>query len=103
MFTGMDFKFMENAKRLGVVTDINERWEKGMDHHPMSKQFRDLVGDIEKEHGGDLMLDFGGDGDNGEDVLYLLDIMFETQQKLAHEAMTVMHLAILPEHGELAN
>jgi hypothetical protein len=58
-----------------IERDINKRWEEGIDHHPKSYEFRKLVRELD-EYG---CYKFGGDGDNGEDILYMLDIFFETE------------------------
>ncbi len=60
--------------------DINDRWESGIPHHPKSIEIGKLIGDIDYKLGGDAQyLQFGGDGDNGEALLYCLDIIFECQ------------------------
>lgn len=65
-----------------VETDINKRWEKGIDHHPLSKKIYAAIAAIDSEHGGDhFCFKSGGDGDNGEHLMYLLDIHFEQQIK----------------------
>lgn len=56
-----------------VEMDTGVRWEKGMDHHPKSMEVKDLIYKLDKEG----MYNFGGDGDNGEEILYYLDIYFE--------------------------
>jgi len=69
----------------GVETDVNTRWEEGMDHHPMSMEFRNHIREMEKKHKSDFYLDFGGDGDNGETILFLLDVFFEAKDKNKNE------------------
>ena len=59
-----------------VEVDIGKRWESGMDHHPYSYQVRKLIRELDKE--GNWK--FGGDGDNGEEILYYLDIFFEIDE-----------------------
>ena len=50
-----------------------ERWEEGIDHHPESYEVAKII------HQYDTfgLYEFGGDGDNGEELLYYLDIYFE--------------------------
>jgi len=56
-----------------IERDINKRWEEGMDHHPKSEElFRRL-----KKIDSDCFWESGGDGDNGETLMYQLDIIFE--------------------------
>ena len=65
-----------------VETDINKRWKKGTDHHPLSKKIYAAIAAIDFEHGGDrFCFKSGGDGDNGEHLMYLLDIHIEQQIK----------------------
>lgn len=55
-----------------------ERWEQGIEHHPQSiRLFRQIA-----RYDWELNNDYfrwksGGDGDNGEQLLYLLDIIVE--------------------------
>lgn len=61
-----------------VNTDINDRWEKGVDHHPKSIELFEALEEIDWEYGGDSFCwKAGGDGDNGEQLMYLLDIYFD--------------------------
>lgn len=65
-----------------VETNINKRWEKGIGHHPLSKKIYAAIAAIDFEHGGDhFCFKSGGDGDNGEHLMYLLDIFIEQQIK----------------------
>jgi len=70
-----------NLDLTGVEANLDKRWESGMEHHPKSMEIRRHICQIEKLNGGDVGLDFGGDGDNGETVLFLLDIIFEARDK----------------------
>jgi len=36
-----------------VETDINKRWEQGIEHHPESIKLFDSIADIDFHHGGD--------------------------------------------------
>lgn len=57
---------------------MTERWERGIDHDPRSVEIAKALEDIDMEQGGDsLCWKFGGDGDNGEQLLYALDVYFE--------------------------
>ena len=58
-----------------IETDINKRWELGMDHHPRSYAVQKTIRELD-EFG---VYEFGGDGDNGEDILYMLDVYFERE------------------------
>lgn len=61
--------------------EIN-RWDKGIDYDPRSEAIGRAIGEIDFDVLGDsLCLNFGGDGDNGEQLLYALDIYFEQLDK----------------------
>ena len=65
-----------------VETDITRRWEDGTPHHPDSiKLFKALV--ATDHHYCNDYFDWksGGDGDNGETLMYQLDIVFETRDE----------------------
>lgn len=65
-----------------IETDINKRWEEGMDHHPESIKTIKALGELDFYLGNDnLCVKTGGDGDNGEHMMYLLDIYFEAKDK----------------------
>ncbi len=65
-----------------IETDINKRWEQGMDHHPESIKTVKALGELDFYLGNDnLCVKTGGDGDNGEHMMFLLDIYFEAKDK----------------------
>lgn len=67
---------------LGVETDINKRWEEGIDHHPESERLMKELMDVDWNLCGDYFCwKVGGDGDNGETLMYQLDIIFERRDK----------------------
>jgi hypothetical protein len=54
-----------------------ERWEQNIPHHSNSVRVKKLIDKIqEKEDHG---IKFGGDGDLGETILYILDEYFEQE------------------------
>lgn len=63
---------------MNIEYDINVRWENGMDHHPKAIELYKLIADYDYKYGDDrFYFKSGGDGDNGEHLIYLLDIIFE--------------------------
>lgn len=60
-----------------------DRWSKGIDHHPMSEIIVRRLSEIDY-----MFFDYamewqvGGDGDNGETLMYQLDILFDLWDKL---------------------
>ena len=72
---------MGNKKEKKELT-INERWERGTPHNPRSRALYKSIADIDFKDGGDFFcFKSGGDGDNGEHLMYLLDIHFERKEK----------------------
>lgn len=68
-------------KLQGIAT-ADERWEAGIEHDPRAERLARLLGDIDFQACGDsLCLKYGGDGDNGDQLTYLLDIYFEMLDK----------------------
>ena len=63
---------------MSVETNINKRWEKGVEHHPKSINIYEAIALLDFKHGNDsFSFSSGGDGDNGEHLMYLLDIHYE--------------------------
>lgn len=61
-----------------VERDINKRWEQGIDHHPKSEELMKALMKIDIELCNDYFCwKKGGDGDNGETLMYEMDIYFE--------------------------
>ena len=70
----------------GIEYDINKRWEKGDPHHPKSVDLFKRIAEIDSALCGDYFCwKSGGDGDNGESLMYEMDIYFEEQSALAAE------------------
>lgn len=66
----------------GVETDINKRWETGMEHHPESEKLMAAIETLDFIFMNDYFCwKTGGDGDNGEQLMYLMDIYFEARDK----------------------
>ena len=64
-----------------VETDITKRWEQGIRHHPKSIEIFKAIMYNDWNYGGDYFCwKYGGDGDNGEHLMYLLDIYFEQKE-----------------------
>ena len=67
-------------KKKGLT--IEQRWEQGIAHSPRSKALYKSIADIDFKEGGDsFCFKSGGDGDNGEYLMYLLDRHFEREQQ----------------------
>lgn len=64
------------------IRSTEQRWERGTEHDSRSEKIGRAIGDINFQFMDDsLGLNFGGDGDNGEELLYALDIYFDLLDK----------------------
>lgn len=65
------------------MKDVNQRWEEGTEHDSRSVALFEELRRIDFKFGQDYF-DFkaGGDGDNGEQLMYLLDIYYEKLDKI---------------------
>jgi len=72
------------AKKKGL-TDKN-RWEDGIEHHPMSQRVARFIGEHDfNDYGDSFCWKFGGDGDNGETLMYEMDAFFELMDSKKNE------------------
>jgi hypothetical protein len=72
-----------------IQKDINKRWEEGVPHHFKSEQIVKALALLDWQYGNDtLCIKTGGDGDNGEHMMYLLDIYFETKDRQSPQCKT---------------
>ena len=70
----------EKAKELGL-TKLN-RWENGVDHHPMSSRLVSFLSEHDFHDYSDYFCwKLGGDGDNGESLAFQMDAFFEMLDK----------------------
>jgi len=66
----------KNARSKGLVT--KDRWSEGIDHHPMSERLMNFLCDHDFVDYNDYFYwKKGGDGDNGETLMYQMDAFFE--------------------------
>ena len=66
-----------NKKEL-LAPIISDRWSEGIDHEPESEKLVKLISEMDFKYFNDsLCLKFGGDGDNGESLAYILDALIE--------------------------
>lgn len=61
---------------------VEQRWEQGVQHDPRSELIGLELRRINADNDWPMELEFGGDGDNGETLLYMLDIYFERQDRV---------------------
>ncbi len=73
---------MPKIRRGKMTSKINTRWELGIPHDPRSIAIYTGIAKIDVEECGDTFgFKSGGDGDNGETLMYLLDVYFEDLDK----------------------
>lgn len=64
------------ADSLGL-TELN-RWENGIKHHPTSERLVRFMADHDfNDYGDSFCIKMGGDGDNGEQLMFIMDAFFE--------------------------
>lgn len=79
---------VEQYKRFNINTDFNNRWERGIPHHPKSMKLMNHIEMLDFNFASDYFdWNTGGDGDNGEVLLYELDCYFELQDAIAEERL----------------
>lgn len=60
----------------------NERWEQGLPHNPKSEEIYKAIAALDFKYGEDYFcFKSGGDGDNGEHLMYLLDMYFDEEEQ----------------------
>jgi hypothetical protein len=59
-----------------------DRWSNGIDHHPKSIELMKFLMEIDyKVYKDHFCWKKGGDGDNGEELMYQMDAFFEAKDK----------------------
>jgi len=74
------YKQAEDDYNLAKITKLTDkkRWEEGIDHHPMSERLcRFLTMHDFNDYDDHFSWKIGGDGDNGETLMYQMDAFFE--------------------------
>jgi hypothetical protein len=66
----------EKAKKEGLVQ--TDRWTEGIPHHPESRRLMEFLSEIDfNDYDDHFCWKLGGDGDNGEALMYQMDAYFE--------------------------
>ena len=77
----------EQAKELGL-TD-KDRWGDGIDHHPKSVRLMKFIEEHDfKDYNDYFCWKTGGDGDNGETLMFQMDAFFELMDKVDEHEKT---------------
>lgn len=56
---------------------VGQRWAHGVPHDDRSIGLAHAIADLDFDNGDSFCFKFGGDGDNGETLMFLLDSYFE--------------------------
>lgn len=68
---------VEDVEKFGLNFDFGKWWELGLEHDQEAEELARLIGAIDYVYGGDAFcFKFGGDGDNGEWLIYLIEAAF---------------------------
>ena len=69
-------------KYIDAGVETGDRWSKGIRHHPKSIELMTHLAALDFELYGDYFgWKMGGDGDNGETLMYQMDAYFELKDK----------------------
>jgi hypothetical protein len=73
---------MTNLEQIIVNENALDRWEDGVEHHPKSEELMAFLSEIDlKVYGDYFCWKSGGDGDNGETLMYQMDAFFEAKDR----------------------
>lgn len=74
------------AKKPRVPSNEPDRWGQGIEHHPRSEELVRFVAENDFENYDDhFQWEVGGDGDNGESLMYEMDSFFEQEEAILAE------------------
>lgn len=71
-------------RRDDVVEDPTERWDKAIPHHPEAMALMRELAALDRKYGDRFGFKFGGDGDNGEEMCFLLSAVLEAREPVVH-------------------
>jgi hypothetical protein len=70
----------QKARAAGLIR--TDRWEERLDHHPMAERLVRFLSEHDlRDYGLHFDWRAGGDGDNGEALMYQMDPFFELLDK----------------------
>ena len=59
---------------------LNKHCEEGTPHHPKSIELYKFISAVDYQNGDSFCFKAGGDGDNGEDLMYYFNMFFEVEK-----------------------
>ena len=82
----------DRCKGTGIEYSVGRRWTRGIPHHPKSQALFARLAALDFERCGDHFgWKSGGDGDNGEQLMYELDIIFEEDELAGRRTLGEAH------------
>lgn len=73
---------MKKLEQIFNKEKTHDRWENGIPHHSKSKELMEFISEIDFNVYGDYFCwKTGGDGDNGETLMYQMDAFFEAKDR----------------------
>lgn len=77
--------FLERLKKYNIDGNL-DRWKKGIPHHPESLKIMEEISTLDWMFFNNYFCwKMGGDGDNGETLMYMMDIIFELRDAEKNE------------------
>ncbi len=80
----------QTGPRVKVSIPLEDRWETGIEHDSRSEEIYKFISEYDWRFNGDAFgFSAGGDGDNGEELMYLLDEYFAAKDSEAEAARSL--------------
>ena len=77
-FISKDMRSLIERLNMANIDATADRWSAGLPHHPDAEKIARTIGNLDFMFFGDSFeLKFGGDGDSGETLAYILDVYFD--------------------------
>ena len=74
-------EMLARLEKSGIDYDLTAKWERGGERSEEAEKLAREIADLDWLLYGDALgLDFGGDGDNGEFLIDLINILFELRK-----------------------
>ena len=82
--------WLKKSKGPKIDPQWDQRWVDGIEHHPKSEELMEHMQAVDMQEGLPFDLSTGGDGDNGETLMYLMDSYFEKQDAILKKGVTLL-------------
>jgi hypothetical protein len=81
---------IHNKPEKSKVLDIGQRWEQDIPHDSRSVKIYKRIEELDFKYGDTFCFKSGGDGDNGETLMYLLDMYFAEEDEKTEALRNVL-------------